>query len=344
MTNTIQIQSQPTTQPRRWMQRIAQGGVVSAACLAAAASAHAQATDWPQKPIRLIVPAAAGGGSDNIARMWADCIGPKLSQPIVVDNRGGAFGIPAIQTLKQSPADGYTLFFAGMSHFAITPYIYAKQPYYPEKDFDPISLLVTAPYILATGPNSKISAFGDIAPMAQTAAGGLNFSSPGNGSPAHLMQAILAERMQAKFTHVPFQGEPAGITALAGDQIDLGLFVASTALPQAVAGKVKALAIFGQKRMPELPNVPTINEVLNAPELSHGSWGAIVAKSGTPSAIIHKVHEKTQQCLQDPALVKRYEAAKQVVVLGPVGDVKKFADRDTAMWKPIIQKLGVRND
>ena len=231
-----------------------------------------------------------------------------------------------------------------MSHFAITPYIYAKQPYYPEKDFEPISLLVTAPYILATGPQSKISSFGDIAKLAQTSEGGLNFSSPGNGSPAHLMQAILSERMQAKFTHVPFQGEPAGITALAGNQIDLGLFVASTALPQAVAGKVKALAIFGATRMPELPHVPTINEVLNAPELSHGSWGAIVAKSGTPSAIVNKVHEKTQQCLQDPALVKRYEAAKQVVVLGPVSDVKKFADRDTAMWKPIIQKLGVRND
>ena len=319
-------------------------GLAAVASFAVATTAHAQAAEWPQKPIRLIVPAAAGGGSDNIARMWADCIGPKLGQPIVVDNRGGAFGIPAIQSLKQGAADGYTLFFAGMSHFAITPYIYAKQPYFPEKDFEPISLLVTAPYILATNPNSKISAFGDIAKASKAAEGGLNFSSPGNGSPAHLMQAILSEKMQTKFTHVPFQGEPAGITALAGDQIDLGLFVASTALPQAVAGKIKPLAVFGENRMLEIPNVPTINEVLNAPELSHGSWGAIVAKSGTPGTIVKKVHEQTQQCLQDPALVKRYEAAKQVVVLGPVSDLKKYADRDTAMWKPIIQKLGVRND
>lgn len=306
--------------------------------------AQAQDTDWPQKPIRLIVPAAAGGGSDNIARMWADCIGPQLNQPIVVENRGGAFGIPAIQTLKQSEADGYTLFFAGMSHFAITPYIYAKQPYFPETDFEPISLLVTAPYILATNPNSKITKFEDIPAVSKTVQGGLNFSSPGNGSPAHLMQAILSEKMKTQFTHVPFQGEPAGITALAGDQIDLGLFVASTALPQAVAGKVKALAVFGQERMPELPNVPTISEVLDAKELSHGSWGAVVAKNGTPSEIVKKIHAKTQVCLQDPAVVKRYEDAKQVVVLAPIDDVMKYAARDTAMWKPLIQSLGVRND
>lgn len=335
---------QPAGPEHRWAKRLTRSCMVSVACFAAASAANAQPASWPQKPIRLIVPATAGGGSDNIARMWADCIGPKLGQPVVVDNRGGAFGIPAIQALKQGPADGYTLFFAGMSHFAITPYIYAKQPYYPEKDFEPISLLVTAPYILATGPNSRISAFGDIAKLSMTVAEGLNFGSPGNGSPAHLMQAILAERMSAQFMHVPFQGEPAGITSLAGDQIDLGLFVASTALPQVMAGKIKALAIFGEKRMPELPQVPTINEVLNAPELSHGSWGAIVAKSGTPSDIVNKVHDKTQQCLQDPALIKRYEAAKQVVVLGPVSDVRKYAERDTAMWKPMIKKLGIRND
>ena len=339
MEKTMQVQGRTTSDPQRWTKSLL---LLAAACFVSSVSA--QTTDWPQKPIRLIVPAAAGGGSDAIARMWADCIGPKLGQTMVVENRGGAFGIPAIQALKQGPADGYTLFFAGMSHYAITPYIYAKQPYFPEKDFEPISLLVTAPYILATGPKSKINAFGDIAKQAKAAAGGLNFASPGNGSPAHLMQAILAERMQAQFMHVPFQGEPAGITSLAGDQIDLGLFVASTALPQAVAGKIKALAIFGEKRMPELPNVPTINEVLNAPELSHGSWGAIVAKSGTPAAIVNKVHEKTQQCLQDPALIKRYEAAKQVVVLGTVNDVKKFGERDTALWKPLIQKLGIRND
>lgn len=344
MKTIVQVQGQQGQAQRGWSTRLLRSCLLPASCLMALGTVGAQTTDWPQKPIRLIVPATAGGGSDAIARMWADCIGPKLGQPLVVENRGGAFGIPAIQALKQSPADGYTLFFAGMSHYAITPYIYAKQPYYPEKDFEPISLLVTAPYILATGPNSKINNFADILKQGKTAAGGLNFGSPGNGSPAHLMQAILAEKMQTQFMHVPFQGEPAAITSLAGDQIDLGLYVASTALQQAVTGKVKALAIFGEKRMAELPNVPTINEVINAPELSHGSWGAVVAKSGTPSAIVSKVHEKTQQCLQDPTLIKRYEAAKQVIVLGPTSDVKKFADRDTAMWKPLVQKLGVRND
>lgn len=339
MNASMQVKGQ-----QAWGWGVLQGGIAALGCVAALSSGQAQANDWPQKPVRLIVPATAGGGSDSIARMWADCIGPKLGQPVVVENRGGAFGIPAIQALKQGPADGYTLFFAGMSHYAITPYIYAKQPYFPEKDFAPVSLLVTAPYILATGPKSKIGAFADIAKLSQQTSGGLNFGSPGNGSPAHLMQAILSERLQAQFMHVPFQGEPAGITSLAGDQIDLMLFVASTALPQVLAGKIKPLAVFGEKRMAELPDVPTVNEVLHAPELSHGSWGAIVAKSGTPAAIVNKVHEKTQQCLKDPALLKRYDAAKQVVVLGTVEDVRKFAQRDTALWKPLVQRLGIRND
>lgn len=340
MNASMPVRGQQAVQRQGWIQ----GVLAALGCVAAMNAVGAETTEWPQKPIRLIVPAAAGGGSDSIARMWADCIGPKLGQPMIVDNRGGAFGIPAIQALKQGSTDGYTLFFSGMSHYAITPYIYAKQPYSPDQDFEPISLLVTAPYILATGPKSKINSFADIAKLAKSQEGGLNFGSPGNGSPAHLMQAILAERMQTQFMHVPFQGEPAGITSLAGDQIDLMLFVAGTALPQAMAGKIKPLAIFGEQRMSELPEVPTISEVLNASELSHGSWGAIVAKSGTPAAIVNKVHEKTQQCLQDPALIKRYEAAKQVVILGSVADVKKYGARDTALWKPIVQKLGVRND
>lgn len=314
------------------------------ACFAAVSLASAQNTDWPQKPIRLIVPATPGGGADGIARMWTDCMRPKLSQPLVIDNRPGASGIPAIQALKQSAADGYTLLFVGMSNFAIGPYLFTRQPYFPEKEFEPISLLIAGPYILITGPHSKISSFGDITKMAKGTSDGLNFGSPGNGSPGHLMQVLLAQIMQEKFVHVPYKSEAEGITSIAGDQIDLMLFNASTALPQAMAGKVKALAIFGNKRMPELPAVPTITEVLNAPELSHGSWAAIVAKSGTPSSVVNILHEMTQQCLRDPVFLQRAEAAKQVALPGPVSDVKRYADRDTALWRPIIEKLRIRVD
>lgn len=318
--------------------------VASVACLAALGVAAAEPVDWPQRPVRLIVPAAAGGASDGMARMWADCMQPRLGQPVVIDNRPGAFGIPAIQALKQSARDGYTLLFLGMSNFAIAPYIHSRQPYFPEKDFEPVSLLTTVPYILVSGPRSRIASFGDISTMSKNTPAGLNFGSPGYGSVGHLMQAILAERMQARFMHVPYPSEAAGITSIAGDQIDLMLFAASTALPQAVSGRVKALVIFGHKRMPELPDVPTVGEVLNSPELAHGSWGAIVAKSGTRREIVDKAHELTRQCLQDPVFIKRAEAAKQVVVPGAVSDLTRYAERDTALWRPIIQKLGARVD
>ena len=317
--------------------------LAAAACAVAASPSQAQEA-WPSKPIKLIVPSAPGGGVDAVARIWANCAGPKLGQPLVIENRAGANGIPAIQALRQAPADGYTLFIAGMSQLTITPYIYAKPPYDVMREFDGVSLLVSSPYLLVASQGSKIDKYADIAKAAAAAPAGLNFGSPGTGSPAHLMSAILADRLKANLTHVPFQGEAPALTSVVGNQIDLAPFIAGTALSQVKAGKIKALAVLGNARLADLPNVPTVSEVMGSPELSHGSWTALIARSGTPAAVVQKVHAATQQCLQDPEVIQRYQAMHAATLPGTVTDVADYIRRDTGVWKPLVARLGVRNE
>lgn len=317
--------------------------LAAAACALAASPLQAQEA-WPNKPIKLIVPSAPGGGVDAVARIWANCAGPKLGQPLVIENRAGANGIPAIQALKQAPADGYTLFIAGMSQLTITPYIYAKPPYDVAREFEGVSLVVSSPYLLVASQGSKIEKYADIAKAAAAVPAGLNFGSPGTGSPAHLMSAILADRLKANLTHVPFQGEAPALTSVVGNQIDLAPFIAGTALAQVKAGKIKALAVLGNARLADLPNVPTVSEVMGSPELSHGSWTALIAKSGTPAAVVQKVHAATQQCLQDPEVIQRYQGMHAATLPGAVADVADYIRRDTGVWKPLVARLGVRNE
>jgi tripartite-type tricarboxylate transporter receptor subunit TctC len=308
------------------------------------ASIHAQPAAFPSKPVRIIVPSAPGGGVDNVARMWADCASPKLGQTVVVENRAGANGIPAIQALKQSDLDGHTVLLAGMSQLTITPYVFAKPPYDVQKDIEGISLVLSSPYILAAAPGSNIQNIAGIASATDGKAGGLNFGSPGNGSPAHLMSAILGQKLGVKFTHIPFQGEAPLMTNLIGNQVDLAPFIVGTALEQARAGRIKPLAILGQKRLDDLPQVPTIAEALNAPELSHGSWTAIVSRAGTPAAAVEKLHAVTQQCLAEPAVQRRIATMNGAPLPAPSSAVAAYVKRDTALWRPLVQQLGVRND
>lgn len=318
--------------------------LLAAGCCAMA-SPGAQAQDtWPAKPIKLIVPSAPGGGVDTVARIWANCAATRIGQPLVIENRAGANGLPAVQALKQAPADGYTLFIAGMSQLTITPYVYAKPPYEVARDFEGVSLVVSSPYLLVASPGSKIDRFADIGKAAAAAPAGLNFGSPGTGSPAHLMSAILADKLKAALVHVPFQGEATALTSVVGNQIDLAPFIAGTALGNVKAGKIKALAVLGSARLADLPTVPTVAELLGSAELAHGSWTALMARSGTPAAVVQKLHAATQQCLQEPDVVQRYQGMHAVTLPGTRADVADYIRRDTDVWKPLVARLGVRND
>ncbi|RYF57722.1 MAG: tripartite tricarboxylate transporter substrate binding protein, partial [Comamonadaceae bacterium] len=311
---------------------------LGAALLAAASASPAQS--YPSRPIQLIAQQPPGSGSDALTRAWADCAARGLGQPVVVQNRPGANGVLAVNSLKSQPADGYTLMSIGMSQMSITPYVYRNAPYVPEKDFDDIGVLGTTPLVLAVPAALGVTRLDQLAALGRGKAGGLDFGSPGKGSPAHLLTTALVESMGVAGTHVPFVGESAGLTALMGEQIQAMTLVIGTAVPHVKAGKLNALALFGQQRSPLLPQVPTVAEALPAAaQLSRPSWISIVARAGTPPAMLARLSEVTRACNADTGYRTRMEAMNVTVTDSRPGEAREWAVRDAQMWRPLIERL-----
>ncbi len=317
-----------------------------AALTCAAGSALAQQpAAYPTKPIQLIAQQPPGSGSDAMTRVWADCAARELGQAVVVQNKPGANGILAVNYLKGQPADGYNLLSIGMSQMTITPYVYKQAPYDPLRDFDGVAVLGTSPLVLAVPAGQGIASLADLQKLARATPGGVNFGSPGKGSPAHLLTSALVEKLGVPGTHVPFVGEGAGLTALMGQQIHAMTLVIGTAAAQVKAGKLVPLALFGAERSALLPDVPTIAEALPAAaDLARPAWIALVAKAGTPPELLGKLNAVTEKCRGDAQYKSRLEAMNVTLTASAPGDVRTWASRDAAVWRPLIDKLGLATE
>ncbi|RZJ59803.1 MAG: tripartite tricarboxylate transporter substrate binding protein [Acidovorax sp.] len=315
------------------------------ACAAWWPFAQAQPAAYPAKPLQLVAQQPPGSGSDAMTRVWADCAARELGQSVVVQNKPGANGILAVNFLKGQPADGYTLMSIGMSQMSITPYVYRQRPYDPLADFDGVAVLGTSPLVLAVPAGSGIARLQDLDRLARATPGGVNFGSPGKGSPAHLLTSALLDKMGAPGTHVPFVGEGAGLTALMGQQIQAMTLVMSTAAAQVKAGKLTALAVFGAQRSPLLPDVPTIAEALPAAaDLARPSWIAVVARAGTPPELLNRLNAATEKCRGDAQYKSRFDAMNVSLTATASRDVRVWAERDAAVWRPLIDKLGLATE
>lgn len=320
--------------------------LAAGAALSAHAGLVAAQPAYPSKPIQLIAQQPPGSASDAMTRTWADCASRELNQPVVVLNKPGANGVLAINTLKSLPADGYNLMSIGMSQMTITPYVYKHPPYDPLKDFDSAAVVGTTAFVLAVPAGQGIARLEDLKAKALAQAGGINFGSPGKGSPAHLLTTALMENLGASGTHVPFVGEGAGLTALLGQQIHAMTFVIGTAAAQAKAGKLVPLLVFGEQRSPLLPDVPTIAEVLPAAaQLARPGWLAIVARPGTPPAILQSLNAATEKCrVSDAQYRTRLEAMNVTPTASSPGDARTRAAQDIRVWQPLIDKLGLATE
>jgi len=315
------------------------------ACVLLVGAAGAQPAAYPAKPIQLIAQQPPGSGSDAMTRVWADCAARELGQAVVVQNKPGANGILAVNYLKSQPADGYNLLSIGMSQMSITPYVYKQQPYDPLRDFDGVAVLGTSPLVLAVPAGLGIAKLADLEKVARATPGGINFGSPGKGSPAHLLTSALVERLGIPGTHVPFVGEGAGLTALMGQQIHAMTLVIGTAAAQVKAGKLVPLALFGAQRSPLLPDVPTIAEALPAAsDLARPAWIAVVAKTGTPPELVQKLNAVTEKCRADAQYKSRLEAMNVTLTGSAPADARAWAARDAAVWRPLIDKLGLATE
>jgi tripartite-type tricarboxylate transporter receptor subunit TctC len=259
----------------------------------------AVAQSYPSKPIRLIVPFAAGGGNDNVARLVGKRLADSMGQPVVVDNRPGAGGVLGAELAAKAAPDGYTLFLGGVGSHAINPNLIKDLPYDPIKDFAPVELLAQAPLVLVVHSSVPARDIGEFVAYARKNPGKLNFASNGNGSSSQLAAVMFDSMAGVDMVHVPYKGLSPALTDLLSGQVQLMFSSVVAILPHIKAGKLRGLAVTGTKRLPLLPALPTIAES-GFPGYEASSWYGILAPAGTPRDIVLKLNAELSKALEQP--------------------------------------------
>lgn len=299
---------------------------------------------FPDKPVRLILPYAAGGAGDVIVRAAQPGIEKRLGQPLVIDYRTGAAGIIGTREVVNASPDGYTLLFAPTNNFVINQFLFAKMGFDPLQALAPVTLLADTPYLIYVNNAVPSATLAEFAAYAKANAGKLNYGSPGAATVPHLSAYMLSEWMGANMTHVPYKGANPGVQALLANDVQMFIISFGTAGPHVKAGKLKALAVAADARLPVLPNVPTTKEAGLPDGVILGNWWGIAGPRGMDAAVAKRVHEAVAGALADADLRKRFSELGAI----PVGNSPaQFADRmqaEAAGWKAIVERSGAKAD
>lgn len=318
-----------------------------AAGLLPAASLWAQ-SDWPTKPVRIVVPFAAGGTTDILARALAPELGKAFGQTFIVDNKPGAGGNIGADMVAKSPPDGYTLLMGTVGTQAINASLYPKMPYDPVKDFVPIVLVAGVPNVLVMNP-AKAEAAGihnvaDLIRYAKANPGKLNMASSGNGTSIHLSGELFKTATGTYMVHFPYRGSGPALLDLIGGAMDLMFDNLPSALPQIKAGKLKALAVTSATRSAALPDLPTIAEAGPVKGFDASSWFGLLAPAGTPMGIVDRIQQESAKAMQTPALKERLLAQGAI----PGGQLPaafaKFIAAETTKWAQVVKASGAKVD
>jgi tripartite-type tricarboxylate transporter receptor subunit TctC len=306
----------------------------------ASAATATRADDYPTHPIRLIVPFAAGGAADSVARIIGKRIGDALGQTVVVEDRGGGGGIIGAEVVSSAPPDGYTLLLGQSGPISINPGIYKKLPYDPEKDFAPVSMTSAYPYIVVVNPSLGIKTLAELVALAKRDPGKLNYGTTGVGSSNHLVTELFDNRAGIKMTHVPYRGTSLAVADLIAGQVQVVFSDPVSALSHVKAGTLIALAVTSKDRSPVAPDVPTIAES-GYPGFDAIAWHGIMAPARTPQPIIDRLNAEIVKALKDPETIKLIQAQ----AIQPVGDSPEafasFIKQDVAKWKDVAAQAKV---
>jgi tripartite-type tricarboxylate transporter receptor subunit TctC len=314
-------------------------GLLMLACV----SAHGQPA-YPSKAITVVVPVAAGGAADALARAWAEHAGKSLGQPVVVDNKPGANGSVAAAYVAKQPANGYTVLFGSTSNMSLNRFSYKSLSYDPVRDFDPVSMLAGTSQVLVTNTASGIHSLGDLVNRARAKPGELNYGSAGKGNSTHLNVEFLAQHFGLQMTHVPYKGAAPAMVGLMGGETQLVADAVVSVVPQMKAGKIVPLVVFDSRRSPAMPGVPTVYEA-GLKEFPSGGWYGLMVPKGTPPQAIALLTEVTRKFWADDAVRQRMEALYMdpPTALGPEA-VAQTMRKEADAWGPIITRLGISND
>lgn len=306
----------------------------------ATASGVARAEDYPSRPIRLVVPYAAGGGADSVGRIVAKRVSESIGQPIVIENRGGAGSIIGTELVKNAEHDGYTLLLGQSGPISINPAIYKKLPYDPLKDFAPISMTTSYPYIMVVNPRLGVNTLQQFVALASSKPGELNYGSTGVGAANHLVTELFDNRAGIKMTHVPYRGTALAVTDLLAGQVQMVFADPITALPHINAGTLIALAVTSKDRSPVAPAIPTISES-GYPGFDAIAWHGILAPANTPPAIVNRLNAEIVKALKDPETVALLEKQAMQTVGNSPQAFAGFIKQDIAIWKEVAEQAKV---
>lgn len=315
------------------MKRIA----LFAAALAFAGTALAQ---YPERPIKIIVPFGPGGFTDVAARILQKELAPALGQSIIIENKPGAGSTIGTAEVSKAKPDGYTLAMISTTH-VISPHLYRQMPYDALKDFTPVMKLAEGPYVLVVHPSLNVKTVGELIALARREPGKIDYASSGNGSAQHLVGALFTTMADAKLNHVPYKGSNQAMNDVVGGQVKVSFVGVPNALPNLKSGKLKALGVSTRKRYGELPDVPTIEEA-GVPGYDATVWLGLLAPPGTPREVVQKLNTEITKVLSSADAKRLMASAGVDVATSSPGDFARLLGSEYERWGKVVKETGAQ--
>ncbi|HEX2825064.1 MAG TPA: tripartite tricarboxylate transporter substrate binding protein [Burkholderiales bacterium] len=313
---------------------------IFAACVLACACSSAGAQGYPGKPVRMIVPSSAGGGSDIIARIIAPKMSERLGQQIVIENRAGAGTMIGNEAAARAAPDGYTLLL-GISTLATNPAIYRKVPYNALTDFAPITLVLSAPNILVVHPSMPVKNVKELIWFAQARPGQINYASAGTGTNPHLCMELFLSMAKLDIVHIPYKGSAPAIVDLVAGQVPLSMATMLTGLPHVRSGRLRALGVSGTQRSAIAPDVPTISEA-GVPGYEAVQWYGVLAPAHTPKEIVARLHKELVTILRSPDVKERFAADGGDAGGNSPEEFARYIRSETEKWAKVAKAAGIK--
>ena len=309
-----------------------------AAGIVFAFTAAAAAQDYPSKPVRIVVPFPPGAFNDQVGRIIAAELTERLGKQFIVDNRGGAGGIIGAEIVANAPKDGHTLLIVSLAT-AVNPWLY-KLPFEPVKAFEPISIIVTAPNVVAVYPGLPAHSIKDLVTLAKQQPGAIQYGSSGVGTFVHLGGELFKMAAGIDMLHVPFKGTAPAMVDLMGGNTKVTFGSTASTMPHLRSGKVRALAVGGRQRSPALPDVPTVIEA--GVDYEAANWIGLVAPAGTPAAIVQRLHKEIADIQNSPKARQQFDAAGAEITRMSVAEFGAFQASELAKWGKVVKEAGIK--
>ncbi|HET7672537.1 MAG TPA: tripartite tricarboxylate transporter substrate binding protein [Burkholderiales bacterium] len=300
------------------------------------------AADWPEKPVRFIVPYPPGGGTDVIARIVQPRLAEALGQSIVIENRGGAGGMVGTEAAAKAAPDGYTFLFTLSSH-TINPILY-KAPFDIERDFTPVTLIVSVPQLIVAHPDARLASMQEVVASAKSQPGKLSFASVGNGTPSHIAGELLKLRAGIDLLHVPYKGGGPAVADTLGGQVPLLMVSMPAVISHVRSGKLRPLAVTTRKRNPGAPDVPTVAEALKMPDYEVDSWYALFAPANTPAAVVGRMQREIARVIELSDVKQRLLEQGGDTVGSTPEHLDKVVKGELRKWTGVIRDANIRVD